>query len=191
MSPRKAPHDVLKLSIPATMLADVTDVASRLTRAERTGRDARDAGRNLLAIGLDTVSRCPSCVAGIVCGMHGTEALVKLRGNEAAPVSNDVDGIEYEQLVSCYFVEFTNARGQGPAFVAADGEAAKKLLKAVGIARAEQAIRTAYASRYFKAHSTIRTIAADPSRHLGEATATSAGSTLQADSGFGVSKVAS
>lgn len=183
MTARRSPHVDLRARIPATMYADMNEAAGRLTRAEKASRDARDIGRNLLVIGLETVRRCMVCAASMKCDLHGTEAVSLLRGNEAAPESESevVDGAQYRKLVDAYFAAFESARGERPTFDGADGTAAKKLLRKLGIKRAIQVIKGAYSHKLHKTMATIRTIASDPSKHLGT---DAGGGTLQADSGF-------
>lgn len=79
---------------------------------------------------------------------------------------------EHQRLVDLYFSEFERSRGAKPAFDGKDGKAVQKLLNQLGFDAACGAVRCAYRDPFWCRQATISSIAKDPSRFLGEPTAT-------------------
>lgn len=174
-----------RVTIPVTAdrAAEVQSAAATLTRAEGKSRKPPDVGRNALVFYLRSVRACLTCQAGSVCHVHGTLALRP----EAAAAVDEIgpSHADIRRVTSLYFGLFKETRGEAPAFGQREGKAVKDLVAAVGLERAESAIRSAFSDAFWKDRATICTIATDPSRHLGGAAPASAKrGSLQADSGF-------
>lgn len=161
----------------ASLYADAQQSASWLTQAERRPVKLTGAVANAIVFYRASMAKCIACQAGQKCDVHGTDAL------RPPTAQSDVATEDFQRITHTYFACFTEARGERPTFSASDGTAVKRLIKAAGVERAEQAIRAAFSDSYWRSKATIATIASDPSRHLGAANG-STRSTLQADSGF-------
>lgn len=174
----KAPHHI-SVPVDATAYADAQQLAAWLSRAEGPVKLPR-VGSNALAFYHAAVAKCPCCQAGAVCTIHGSAALQP----SSAADGKGPSGADYQRVTSAYFAHFTKARGMQPTFRDAEGAAVKHLIVANGVERAERAIVAAFADPFWRSKATIITIAADPSRHLGDAPIQAKQTTLQADSGF-------
>lgn len=77
----------------------------------------------------------------------------------------------YSAVVACYFAAFEAARGTKPAFSAADGKTAKRLIARAGSAEmACAAIRGAFSDPFWaRTRGGLGDIASDPNRHIGKA----------------------
>ena len=178
--PKPRPRtELVRVSLTPEVYSQYGMSAARMTAAEGRRVDVRDYAANALAYYEAHVRACLRCSASLRCDAHGSSAL-----RPAEPPSVDVDGAQFKVLVDCYFSEYRLARGEDPPFESRDGEAVKKLLRAVGFARAEKTIRAVYADAFWRKHASIRTIADDPARHAGDTGQGSSKTSLQKASGF-------
>jgi hypothetical protein len=159
----------------ASLHADAQQCATWLTRAEGPVKLPATVA-NAIVFYRASMAKCLTCQSGQRCDAHGTQAL------RPPPAIDEPAGEDCRRITSVYFACFTEARGQAPIFGNPEGAAVKRLITAAGVDRAEQAIRGAYSDSYWRDKSTILTISADPSRHIGNAPSKKA--SLQADSGF-------
>jgi len=159
------------------------DIVALLTKAEGKRRNHKDALRNAFAFYVVSISHCISCRAHSKCSVHGTAAL-RPDADKKPEKDTSVDPEQLTLLRDVYFLLFAEARGERPSFGDREGKAIKDLLRAEGFDRAKKAIVTAFADEFWRSKATICTIAADPSRHLGEPSQKSQGGSLQRDSGF-------
>lgn len=147
------------------VVARIGGVSARYTAAEGRSVDHPETLRRLAMIGLATVERCPTCVASMSCDLHGAEA-TRADGEPIRAARSNETPIGYPETARLYFETFEQARGVRPVFMAREGKALRTLLAAVGVERAQAAIRNAFADTWWRDKATILTIAADPSRHL-------------------------
>lgn len=161
----------------ATLYADAQQCSAWLTRAEGPVK-LPSVVANAIVFYRASLAKCLTCQAGERCATHGTAAL------RPPSERTDVDTESVRRITHIYFACFAEARGTRPTFTDRDGAAVKQLIRVAGAERAEQAIRAAFSDSYWKSKATIATIAADPSRHLGDVKPSATKGTLQADSGF-------
>lgn len=163
------------------LCARLQDSAALLTRAEGKLRKLPEVARNALAFYANAIASCVTCRAGIVCALHGT---LSLRPEVANQKQTDVDPDDFNRAKHVYFRAFSAARGEQPAFGAAEGAALKRLIVAIGIDKACSMITKVYNDSFWATSSSIKTIAGDPSRHLGDTQVSGSRTSLQPDSGF-------
>lgn len=164
-------------------IAAAADCVAMLTKAEGKRRNHKDVVRNAFAFYIASISHCISCRAGSKCTVHGTAA-VRPDADKKPEKDASIDPEQLSLLRDVYFLLFTEARGERPSFGDREGKALKDLLKAEGFERAKKAVVAAYGDEFWRGKATIRTIASDPSRHLGEPSQKKQGGSLQRDSGF-------
>lgn len=163
------------ITVKVEVYPDAQQCAAWLSKAEGAVK-LPGAVANAIVFYRASMARCLRCQAGERCDIHGTDAL-------RPPTQPDVATEDFQRITHTYFACFTEARGQRPTFTTRDGAAVKQLIRAAGVERAEAALRAAFEDPYWRGKATIATIAADPSRFLGDAKA-GVKTTLQPDSGF-------
>lgn len=182
MSARKTERLVVTVS--PEVVGDLKILAGRLTKAESANRGVADVVRNAVAFYEQSVGRCLPCQSGTPCASHGTSVLQP----EPPREPSDVNHSDRRAVLDCYSDSFRTARGEPPSISAREAKAATDLLSRTGsLDAALRVIRTAFASPYWKSKATLLSIAADPSRHLGQTDARRPApirSSLQPDSGY-------
>lgn len=154
--------------------------AAAMTQAEKTLCKVPDFVRNAVAFYCQEQDRCLSCCSGVLCQVHGTATLRPPEPSDAIHVSAE----DIQRVTAIYFGRFTQARGIRPQFDAAEGRAVKSLISRMGVDDACKAIEHAFADAFWRQRATILSIAADPSRHMGNGSKAQPRTSLQADSGY-------
>lgn len=172
--PRGVPLPTATVS-PA-MLAKLKEYEGARVRATGKPCSTQDAIRILIWIGLETVSRCVACAAGLACSIHEPPK------EEDAPA---VDGRAWQSVVDRYFRLFREAGRGDPVFSGPDQAAMKRLIAAVGAEETIALLDKAASIPFHAATITIQTLAKDPSRALqGSTSAPPKRAAIQRDSGF-------
>lgn len=159
--------------------AALQERASHMTRAEKCACKPSDILRNALAYYCAEQDRCLSCKSGSACQIHGTKVL---RPGTSAERTVSVDDMRL--VTQAYKAAFVKARRVPAHFGGAENRAVRALIEKIGAEMAVSVINHAFNDPFYRVKATILTISADPSKHMGHASAVERRSSLQADSGY-------